>query len=261
MKKYVYILLILALLLGGCASKPTEQPAATTESTNIPTTAPTQATRSTAAPTTAPATAPTQPAELVNYEEYTKYNTTPKTCYVLRYEDDKSGGDYIYPGKAFSTAGMKDGALYIVHDGEVYLITEQYVTERFKTSEHIYYVLRDDAKKVWRTDLYGKDPVVVYESEYGDVTYLQYFGINAQGKLIIAENRNRIVMYDLQAKATEVLIEAYIISQFYYSPNGESFSYSEPMIFWKGKLTESDSEIEYTYYYFLNTGKQLQIHP
>ena len=32
------------------------------------------------------------------------------------------------------------------------------------------------------------------------------------------------------------------------------------MVFWKGKLKESDPETEYTYHYLINTEKQVQIH-
>ena len=248
MKKTVWIIaasMVVMIVFAACAGEP-GQPNGDT----IMTTTPTVATNR-----------ETQPTEPVDYTEYTNYNATPKTCIMVRYEDGKDSGDYVYPGKEFSTAGMKDGGLYIVHDGEVYPVTQQYVTERIKTSEHIYYVLKEDAKKVWRTDLYGKEPTVVYESAYGDVTYLQYFGIDAKGKLIMAENRERIIMYDLQAKNIEVLMEAYLISQFYYSPSGQEFSCSEPMIFWKGKLEESAPETEYTYHYFLNTEKQVQIYP
>lgn len=246
----INVLLIFAVLFNGCAQAGNPNPDLTEESVIESSSESTKATG---------ATETTQSSAPPDYSLYKQYNIHPKTYFVLNYKAGKSGGDYVYPGKPFDTSGMIDGALYAIDDGAVYLLTEHYTTDICKTSEHIYYVLKEDPKKVWRTDHYGTNHTVIYESEYGNVTGLQYFGINENGKLIMAENYNRIIMYDIPSKNIDVLMEAYKLDQFYFSPDGKEFSRSEAMIFWKGLLNESDQEMRYenTYHYFIHKDEYL----
>ncbi|MBQ8358968.1 MAG: hypothetical protein IJX37_03495 [Oscillospiraceae bacterium] len=279
MKKHVYILLILALLLGGCASKPAEQPAATTEPATIPTTAPTtaptQATQSTVTPTSEPTTMPTT----ASTTEPTATPTAPKTMppaaptveptapvrdakhRILRYQEGKNHTDYNdgYEGEEFTTDGMKDGGLYAVNDGEILVITEQYVSKwdraivrgPVKYTSHVFYVLRDEPKKVWISDRYGQNQSLLYESLNGEITSLYHHSDTPQ-ILYIAESQNRIIAYDMQTTRIEVQLEAPLIKSFTYVP-------SEYLIRWSGYLNKSDFESSqyggayHYYYYYTNT--------
>ena len=274
MKKYIHILLMLVLLLGGCASKPTEQPATTTAPTTAPTSAPisalTQATQPTTVPTTAPTseptTAPTTEPTTAPTTAPTTEPTTPPTVeptapvrdakhLILRYQAGKNHTDYNdgYEGEEFTTDGMKDGGLYAVNDGEVFIITEQYVSDWERCivrgpvtyTSHVFYVLRDEPTKVWISDKDGKEQSLLYDSSYGEITFLYHHSDTPQ-MLYIAESKNRIVAYDMQAKSTEVLFEAHMIEQFSYQP-------SEQKIYWKGYFYESDPVNPYvgnTYHYY-----------
>ena len=271
---FVAVLLAAILVFAACAGKP-EQPAATTEPTNIPTTAPTtvltQAPQPTAAPTSEPTTMPTVAPTAAPTAPKTMPTVSPTaepTAPVrdekhleFRYQEGKCAADYDdgYTGKKFSTDGMKDGGLYAVNDGEVFVITEQYVSDWERCivrgpvtyTSHIFYVLRDKPTKVWISDKDGKEQSLLYESSYGKIICMDHRDDTPE-TLYIAENQNRIIAYDMQTKSIEVLLEAPLIKSFTYVP-------SEYLIRWSGYLNKSDLESSqygaacYYYYYYTNT--------
>lgn len=179
---------------------------------------------------------------------------------VFRYKAGKDHSDYDdgYWGKAFTTDGMKDGGVYAVDDGTVHVITEQYTSVWTRAivrgpvlyTSHAFYVLRDDPTKVWISDRNGGDQKVLYESQYGEITFLYHHSDTPQ-MLYIAEKGNRIIALDMQTGSFEVMFEAYKIEQFSYQP-------SEQKIYWKGYLNESDPVNPYvdnTYRYYTDTGE------
>lgn len=244
----------------GTTGKPTN-PTETQKPTDPP--KPTETTP----PTTDPL--PTDPVYDMMWKEYNKH---PDTYTVFRFSGDH---EILYPGKAYDTSNMIEGAFYAVDDGDVYLITEEYVINWFVTSEHIYYIKKDDAAKVYRTDHCGGNLTVIFESENGSINCLQYFGTNSNGKLLMtedqdqlitSESKEQIIMYDIRTGETEVLMEVHEIGQFHYYPYSVLFDrvveqISEedlgPTIYWKGYI--ADNDVNGTYYYFVETGEHWDI--
>ena len=235
MKRYtrmIVVLLMLALLLSACTTTgqtPTEPVSDTTP--------PTTATESTAAPTE-----PMPTADPQEVEAYQQYSSAPFTYKVCCY---KPTAEYDYPGKAFDRTNMVTDYFYGIDDGDVYLISDQPVLRWDITKEHVYYVTSTEPTKVYRTNLHGQEKTVVYSTENGSVTWVEFSGKDANGKLIIAEDQRRIVEYVLSSRTTKVLLEAYHIPYFTYSPYPEILGGDNskgPAIWWRGRLNENDQE-------------------
>lgn len=202
-------------------------------------------------------------------EDWDKYLHVSEGFYVFVYNAES---EYDHPGQPMDRSSMVTGCLYSFdcYAGKTCLITDQSVLTFMKTSEHIYYVLEAEPEKVYRTDHDGENKTVIYESTYGDVTFLRYYGSDSNGKLIAAEEQNRIIAYDIPTGETEVLMEAYLIGQFYFTPYSltmdhvvEHISEEElgPTVLWEGKLHEGDPDKPDgdTYYYFVNTGEHWDV--
>lgn len=198
-------------------------------------------------------TYPNKPDEITTWEAYLE---TSEYWRVFRYTGELAE----HPGEVtIDTSAMDIDLVYFVdfETGKIVQITDSpALTIPFATSEHIYYVLESEPTKVWRCDYAGENRTVVYESEYGSVTHLQFYGSDAGGKLILCEDRNRIVSYDMTTGELYVLMVAYRINQFYYSPsslNDFDFVYQlyedelGPLIFWTGALNEGDADRSYYY--------------
>ena len=113
---------------------------------------------------------------------------------------------------------------------------------------YIYFVLQEDARKIWRTDLHGQNRTLIYQSQYGDITFLKYDG--RPGWLGLIENGNRCCFYNMDTKTLTVLLMPYSMEQFHYYAD-------EQRLFWKGQLNESDTQVDLggnTYNYYLKTG-------
>jgi hypothetical protein len=287
-KKYIWmtaviavaVVLLIAALIGILSREPEDKPEESTGAPTVTTGQKTPSSQTTTPQTTAkptetnkstettvpPTTQPTEPVYDTTWLEYNRYSDT---YIVIRFNENS---EYDYPGRGFDYSGLQKDALYAVDDGDVYLITEQYATDWFVTSEHVYYVLRDEAKRVYRTDHYGQNCTVMYESAYGDVTHLQYHGTDQNGKLIMAEEYNRIVIYDIISEACEVIMEAYRINSFHYKPHSvfddsvtAHFGTADlgPVIYWNGQLSESDPEnrFGYQFYFLVNCGEFWEVYP
>lgn len=142
--------------------------------------------------------------------------------------------------------------LYVHHKNEdkIYQITEKPIAEFMRTplihstKEHVYYVLADDLKTVYRSDFYGNDQVVVYKSESGEITRFKYYGLDVDGKLVLLIDTKRVVMYDIQSDVAETLLECHYIESAHYSVYPEGV----PKVFWSGKIKKED-EFGFHYYY------------
>lgn len=193
-------------------------------------------------------------AELLKVDDYElyktyAYETWPEFYKYIYFHEGTNPSDYDgYFGKPFTVEGMVHHCLYAVDDGTVTTIVAKPISDFEYTSEHFYYVLEEEPRKVWRTDYYGKSHEVVYESTYGDITQIQHFGKVADEKLFVLEGGNRVVVYDFVTKKVTVLLEAYSIEQFYYSPTSTLFERvlsqyvgkgeHGPVISWEGIIRE-----------------------
>lgn len=164
--------------------------------------------------------------------------------------------DRGYDGKPYTLEGLEEYFLYAIDDGVVYSVSGGPVKEWAISVgyEHIYFVLEDDAGKIWRTDRHGQDRTLVYESKNGDVTFLSYH-YDGHHWLYLVENSNRCILFDMTEKKAIVVLTPYYVSQF-------SYDIEEMRIFWEGKLNESDPEKpagwylgDYRYYYYPQTNE------
>ena len=145
---------------------------------------------------------------------------------------------------------MVAGHWYILDDGEIIPMAVQF-SLWYVSSEHIYYTLPNQPRTVYRSNLHMEETRVVYESEYGDVGYIQYSGFDSNGQLVLLEGGNRIVFYDIATEDVEVVLEANKISWFSYSPvdhleDRKSDIYN-PIINWHGSLT-GEGFADYVHY-------------
>lgn len=217
--------------------------------------------------------APVETIPFTETEEYIGWKAYMKTSDYWRvFTFSGELGDY--PGElTIDTSAMEVDLLYFIdfETGKIVQITDSPVlTSPVRTSEHIYYVLESQPTKVWRCDYDGDNHTIVYESDYGAVTYLRYYGTDANGKLILCEEQNRIISYDLATENLELLMEAFFIEQFFYSPTSLSWDYliknvskgdMGPTIFWTGVLHEDDPKkpYDYSYYYIIQTNRQFDV--
>lgn len=160
--------------------------------------------------------------------------------------------DFGYNGKPYTLKDLAENGLYAVDDGAVYTISGEAVSEWEwdKFNDYIYFVRHSDPRKIWRTDLHGQNPTVVYESQYGDITFLSYYR-DTHDWLLLIENSNRCAFFDMTAKKMTILPQVHCMEQF-------SYDASETRIFWKGQLNKSDPEMPpggYTYYYYPKTNQ------
>ena len=100
-----------------------------------------------------------------------------------------------------------------------------------------------------------EETTVIYESEYGDIGYIQFSGFDANGQLVLMEGGNRIVFYDIPTGEIEVVVEASNIKRVIsYSPvdfyqDWASKVYN-PIINWVGSVDEESISV---YVYYLET--------
>ncbi len=264
MKKLV-VLLPLVLILTLAACKPAAVPGnGTTQGTQPvaispgpqistqPATEPT--TPPTTQPTTAPTTQPTTPTESVDFEAWKAYSYTPLTYILIPGYDPTQS--YEYHGEDFDESGLVVGHYYGVDNGDVYPIADQPLLAEDVTSEHVYYVLSSEPTKLYRCSLHGENHTLVYESGHGDISYVQYSGVDANGELFICENKDRIISYDLPTGETDVVMTAHEIQWVYfYRPVAYETATEDkgPFIEWKGSLDGEKYYMYNTYYLLLDT--------
>ena len=160
--------------------------------------------------------------------------------------------NFGYDGKDFTLKDLAENGLYAVDDGAVYTISNQAVSEWEwdKFNDYIYFVRQSDPRKIWRTDLHGQNPTMVYESQYGDINFLSYYR-DSHDWLLLVENSNRYAFFDMTAKKMTIMPQVYYMEQF-------SYDAGQMRIFWKGQLNKNDPEMPlggYTYYYYPKTNQ------
>lgn len=161
-----------------------------------------------------------------------------------------------YDGKPYTTEGMQSYYLYAIDDGVTYAISGEPVKVWAKDIDngYVYFALKSDQRKIWRTDLHGQNRTLVYESQHGDINFLTC----DNGWLSMIENYNRASLYHVNTKKLTVLMNVYKITEFSYS--------ADPMqVFWVGKLNKSDEIRDWylddqAYMYYLKTDKYVMMH-
>ena len=268
MKKYVIAILMLVLLLGGCATKPAEQSAATTELTNMPTTAPT-----TTVPTTAPtAVLATEPATVPTTAPTTAppfIPTTPTKPTVER-PYNKSVLFFIYRGERplYMDAGAdmskcKENHLY-VYDKElnrIDIVFDGSVSALDIHNESIFFVKSAEPTNLYaaRTNNFAEH-TVIYKSNHGSIVDLILPDVELYDKAItILEDNTRFVYLDLVTMEAEVLLEQPFIRLIYIddvkkdrTKPAESWK-DFTRIYFEGSLVEGGEVKQYLY--FWETGK------
>ena len=262
-KLFVLLPLVLILTLAACHQvvEPDNGTPPATQSITIrpgpqistrPATEPT--TPPTTQPTTPPTTQPTSPTTIHDTfdEAWKAYSYTPLTYLLIPGYDPTE--DYEYHGEDFDRSDLVVGYYYGVDDGDVYLIADQPLLAEDVTSEHVYYVLSGEPTKLYRCSLHGENHTLVYESDHGNISYVQYSGVDANGELFICENKDRIISYDLPSGTTDVVMTAHEIQWVYfYMP--VSREDKGPYIEWKGSLDGENYYDDIRYYLLLDSHK------
>ena len=242
--KRILCLLLAAVLLCGCtyfSPNPTKPSEHTDEST-VPSTVPKE-------------TAPTEQASsIVDIDAWKQYSHQPETYRLIRGYDPESS--YDYPGKGFDRSQMVKDRWYILDDGEIIPMAVQFSVWHV-SSEHLYYTLLDQPRTVYRSNLHMEETTVIYQSEYGDIGFIQFSGFDANGQLVLLEGKDHIIFYDIPTGSVELALEASEITWVYaYTPTDvlhegwESQTYN-PTIQWRGSM---DGIIYSDYCYYLENG-------
>lgn len=179
----------------------------------------------------------------VSHERNSKY-------FNVRYRADSEIHDGGYDGKPYSLEGLEENWLYAIDDGVIYPVSDGSVLEWTvdKASGYLYFVLENDARRVYRTDLHGQNRTLIYESQYGDITFLAYKG--NPDWLALIEDGKRCCFYNMKTKILTVLLTPYHAEQFHYYTDKQ-------YIHWSGQLHENEPDVSSmwnTYQYYLQTG-------
>lgn len=205
--------LCLALLLCACATDDATPTGETTELTSV-----------TSDPTIVTAAPTANNAELLLYiQKWETYCQKPFTYIVFNYDPSQ---EYDYPGKAFDRSSMEKGHYYAVDDGDVYDISDQHIIAQDITSEHIYYVLSNDPSAVYRCTLHGENHVLLYRSEFGSISSIQYSGTDSSGQLFLSEANKtyRFTQYDIPSGSVQLLKDTDQKAGFVYYPHSLDFT-------------------------------------
>lgn len=268
MKRYGYILLILALLLCGCASKLTEQPA--TEPTTAPTTAPTQASQPTAVPTIAPTSEPTTAPTTEPTTAPTTEPTTPPTTesaanpnenILLFWYHGIQPFPYMDALPDVSNCVMDHLYAFDKKTREIRTVCDSPIATFNSDDVCVYYVKAAEPTKIYATPFRTFDRHwLVYESNGGSVSSVFFVPEQFHNQAIqFVVNNKQHVWLDLITGESKVMMEQYYILQANVDTN--SPHYHLPVEKWQdyeriyfvGKLNEEDKLN--TYYYYRSTGK------
>jgi len=270
MKKYVIAILVLVLLLGGCATKPAEQSAATTEITNMPTTAPTTTAPTTAPtavlatePATVPTTAPTTEPAVVPTTAPTTEQTTPPTAestvnlseriITFRYHGKDPG-----LGWDVDTSQCVVDHLYAFNKNtqKIIVICDSPVVTDNLDENFVYFVKATEPTKIYAVPFTALDQHrVLYETDGGAVTNVFFVTeqFRNQALQFVVDNKQHIWL-DFTTGETMVMMEQYYIEHAHVDTTGPI--YREPVEKWQdyeriyfvGKLNENDKLNDYLYY-------------
>lgn len=255
MKRVLAIVLSLLLILTGCQPVPDD---ATDGTTTVPETT-----------DTIPSSDPeetTEPIPSSGPEETTEpiqETTVPPLDegYLLeramgRYSLPPDGISYFHAGNIdrFSAiygkvddTGLQKGAYYSYHEAldQCFLIASGTYGDREETKDHAYFVPMDEPNRLYRSDYFGKDRELLYESDNGPISKFSYYGTDSNGKILLNEARSRAVLVDISTGQTEVLMERKDTYNFWfqYFPDDKAFAlvWMDDEGYW-GKVPVTDEE-------------------
>lgn len=119
------------------------------------------------------------------------------------------------------------------------------------TQDYFYYTVTDDPTRLLRMDYTGGEQTVIYETDQ-KITYIDYYGIDANGDLAVVLDEQQVVLHHIATGETEFIMEQYFIESVMYY--GTSFYYRTPdvgpTLHWRGQPTaEDDGGIDFYAYY------------
>lgn len=256
MKRYTVIfILLLALVLTAC--QPNVQPDVTDPPQ--PTEPATPPTESADPPTTPPAEPDS--ALLQAYRTWQE-RRRGEEFFVFRYDGTIPENIQVEVNVQAMTAGY----LYVfdVAKGKLVPVAEGPCVEAYDyhhSSGTVCYVTENEPTRVC-VATYNKELGQIvnayspYVSNGGKITALQYYGMDENGTLFVCEEDRTIVACNMQNQETEVVMEAYHIEEFSYSPSSLystaliENTYAEEMgdvICWRGMLNAQDTVSVYSY--------------
>ena len=130
---------------------------------------------------------------------------------------------------------------------EVTLLLAEPITMHSKDGAYIYYVKEAEPTKVYRmlfTDQTQHE--LVYESTYGNITYIEVAS-DLKDLLQFVADEKKFIVYDMVSGESSVLMEQYYINCAWMYGTGDGVTWSE-IIEFEGKHTENDSP--YTIYVY-----------
>lgn len=265
--KSLWVLLLVLSLWACGVEKPPETTPTTTASTTEPTTESTTepTTEPTTAPTTEPATEPTtepptepptEPAEITYYDSQ-RYCDVPEEYYLFLFRTEE---DWYLPDT--DTSQCEDMKMYIYDESQdaLWQVVDEQVMGRggiWNTRDHIYYVPESDHTKVYRVEYSGENKTLLYESEYGEIGWMDYFGIDPNGVLYLLTGGNRVIALDIATGNVETVMEQYEIISFMYYPDyvRDGGEHLGPTFDWIGKPSSNDKASSWLY--CIETGENI----
>ena len=267
MKRYAVILvLLLALVLLACQSAAQPDPTNPAQPTVDAVPSDKEQPESDVTPTAPPMELD---SELLQEYHAWQEHRRGENFFVFRY-------DGTLPERVNADIDTKDmivGYLYVFDFalGKIVPVSDGVCTEAYDYNHswgNVYYVPENEPFRVC-VATYNRDLGEIvgvyspYVSNGGKITALQYYGTDDNGKLLVCEDSRVIVSYDMKNQDIEVLMEAYRIAEFSYSPSSlysttlVENTYAEELgdvICWRGKLNAQDAES--TYYYIVQKDEQ-----
>lgn len=209
MKRVITLLIVAVLMLSiftGCQSVPDDATDGTTTTPSTSDPVPSSDPEETTEPI--PSTGPDTGEESLSPEEQkARYVWPPEGCTVFLFDGELS--PFNPYRDQIDTVGLTAGILYIYREAENTCIPvcPKQVAAFEATKDHIYYILKNEPGKVYRTDYTHREQTALYTSGSGAIASMEYHGTDDKGKLLLCEGNKRIVLVDASTGGTEVLVE------------------------------------------------------
>ena len=217
-------------------------------------------------PTTQPATQPTTEPTQQTMPTETLPDTADLLCFIYKKPTpEQVAADKLLGIKRPNMSQCVEGRLYgYYYDwsedeiiGKVFAICDESVTCISDINDTLYYVKESEPTALYSvpfSDL--AQHTVIYESDFGAINFIStnwpYLDV-----LTLTEGNKRGVLLDLSTGEIDVLIEQYYLHSVSVEDMqvvDETRSYNR--IWFKGKLSEEDSQKDYLYY--IDTGKIIE---
>lgn len=207
----------------------------------------------TEATTEVPTNAPTQAATQAQTEKFT----------IFVYD-----GEITDLGSDVDTSKLVENCLYLSNMETntltkltepvlQYHVSESRIDYIYKwEADRVYYVLESEPTRVYCIDLLNEAQNLVYESQNGDVMFVDWYNKEAHDKLILIEDSKRVIMLDLLMDEKKLLMEQYRVWHVTYTPDSLDYGGEDkgPTLKWAGAVSADDTW-ERGYVYHILTGE------